>query len=185
MQPGSDERLGQTPEQESQDQCHLRILNAIRQMIRVTDIDSRRLAAEHGITSPQLMSLMAVAERGEATTAVEIAQRIHVSTSTLVGVLDRLEAKGLIRRQRNAEDRREVSIVATDAGRALVAKTPFPLQYSLGRALVKLSPQEREQMAQGMERLVELMGAKEMDAAPMLEIVALGGREREHPPCGR
>jgi hypothetical protein len=44
-----------------------RILNAIRQMIRAADIDSRKLAAEHEITAPQLLSLMAIVELGQAT----------------------------------------------------------------------------------------------------------------------
>jgi DNA-binding MarR family transcriptional regulator len=156
----------------------LRILNAIRQIIRAADIDSCKLAAQHQITSPQLMCLMAIVEKG-STTAIEIARRIHLSASTLVGVLDRLEAKGLIHRERNAEDRREIVVTPTAAGRDLVSKTPFPLQYSLAKALTQLSADEREHVAGWMERLVELMGAGEIDNGPMLEIVALG--ERHNP----
>jgi DNA-binding MarR family transcriptional regulator len=157
----------------------LQILNAIRQIIRAVDIDSRKLASEHRITTPQLMSLMAIVETDGATTAVDIARRIHVSTSTLVGVLDRLEAKGLIRRERNADDRREISIVPTTAGRELVSRTPFPLQYTLGKALKQLTPKEQEEVASWMDRLVDLMGAREINAGPMLEIVALSQRQRE------
>jgi DNA-binding MarR family transcriptional regulator len=165
----------------------LRILNAIRQIIRAADIDSRKLAAQHQITSPQLMCLMAVVEKGP-TTAVEIARRIHLSASTLVGILDRLEAKGLVDRERNADDRREIAVTPTTAGRDLVSKTPFPLQYSLAKALKQLSADEREQVAGCMERLVELMGAGDIDDGPMLEIVALGeghspeAAQNEHDP---
>ena len=154
----------------------LRILNAIRQMIRAADIDSRKLAAEHGITAPQLVSLMAVVEE-EPTTAIDVAHRVHLSPSTLVGVLDRLQAKGLIKRERNPDDRREVTIVATDAGRQVAAQTPFPLQHSLQRALRHMTVEERKQVAACMARLVELMGANELDAGPMLEIVGMGLRE--------
>ena len=162
------------------DVCSLRILNAIRQMIRAADIDSRKLAAQHQITSPQLMCLMAVVEEG-STTAIEIARRIHLSASTLVGVLDRLEAKGLILRVRNAEDRREIAVTPTTAGRDLVSKTPFPLQYSLAKAMKQLSADERDHVAHWMERLVALMGAVEIDDRPMLEIVAMG--KRHDPSC--
>ena len=55
-----------------------RILNAVRQIIRTADIDSRRLAAEHEITAPQLMCLMAVVEKGTAS-AADVAKRIHLS----------------------------------------------------------------------------------------------------------
>lgn len=159
-------------------QHDLRILNAIRQIIRAADIDSRKLAAQHQITSPQLMCLMAVVEQG-STTAIEIARRIHLSASTLVGVLDRLEAKDLVDRERNAEDRREIAVTPTTAGRNLVSKTPFPLQYSLAKALRQLSTDEQDQVAHWMDRLVELMGAGDIDDSPMLEIVDLG--ERHNP----
>jgi len=150
----------------------LRILNAIRQIIRAADIDSRKLTSEHQITAPQLMCLMAVVEKGSIS-ATGIGKRIYLSPSTLVGVLDRLESKGLIRRVRNPDDRRLVWVTATDQGRELVSKTPFPLQYSLGKALQHLDEGAREQIAACMEHLVELMGAGEIEPAPMLEIVAV------------
>jgi DNA-binding MarR family transcriptional regulator len=154
----------------------LRILNAIRQMIRATDIDSRKLAAEHRITAPQLMCLLAVVEKGSIT-SIDISRRIHLSPSTLVGILDRLESKGLVQRERNEEDRREIAIRATQAGLKLASQTPFLLQYSLGKALNQLSEKERDEIAQWMERLVELMGIGEIDPSPMLEITALGERQ--------
>jgi DNA-binding MarR family transcriptional regulator len=162
------------PSAQNEARHDLRILNAIRQIIRAADIDSRKLAAQHQITAPQLMSLMAVVEKGSPVTAIDVARRVHLSPSTLVGILDRLEAKNLIRRERSTDDRREVFIVPTEAGLALVAKTPFPLQYSLGKALDQLTQKEREEIARWMERLVDLMGANEVFPGPMLELAALG-----------
>jgi DNA-binding MarR family transcriptional regulator len=170
---------GQAEPGQANTRCDLRILNAIRQIIRAADIDSRKLAAEHQITAPQLMCLMAVVEKGSVT-AADIAKRIHLSPSTLVGVLDRLEGKGLVKRDRNSQDRREVAVTPTDEGRALVAKTPFPLQRSLDRALRQLSEQEQEQIAAGMNRLVDLMGAGGIEPIPMLEIIAV----HKHQKCG-
>jgi len=175
--PGEAHAGNQAAPETAGTRCDLRILNAIRQMIRAADIDSRKLAAEHQVTAPQLMCLMAVVEKGSIT-AADIAERIHLSPSTLVGVLDRLEAKGLVRRDRNAEDRREVAVTPTHKGRALVAKTPFPLQYSLDSALRQLSEREQEQMAANTERLVDLMGAGDIEPTPMLEIAAVHERQK-------
>ena len=160
----------------SENSHHLRILNSIRQIIRAVDVDSRRLASDHKVTGSQLMCLRAVVDNG-AIKAVDIAKRVHFSPSTLVGVLDRLEAKGLIRRERNAQDRREVSILATDAGRRVVSEAPFPLQGSLGRSLSQLSGEEREELAGWMERLVDLLEAGELSAGSMLEISPLRKRQ--------
>ncbi len=138
------------------------ILNAVRQIARAADINSRRLAARYQVTAPQLLSLMALVDRGESS-AKEIAEQVHVGQSTLVGILDRLEAKGFIARHRNVADRREVAVVATAAGGALVATAPFPLQQELGQATGALSAREREQLAGWMERLVALMNVGEVE----------------------
>ena len=70
------------------------------------NLDSRQLAAKHQITAPQLVSLMAIVEM-EPTTAIEVARRVYLGASTMVGVTDRLEAKGLIQRERDSKDRRQ------------------------------------------------------------------------------
>lgn len=165
-----------SPKQEtiaSQAGCEndLRIVYAIRKIIRTVDMDSRKLAAERQITGPQLICLMAIVEKGTIT-SVEIAKRVHLSPSTIVGVLDRLESKNLIRRQRSSEDRREVSVSATTEGKALAVQTPYPLQFTLDRAMKRMSPQERESIVTSIERLVELLGAQDADTRPLLDIVA-------------
>ena len=163
---------GEVVRRARQRRCDLRILNAIRQIIRAVDIDSRNLAAQHHVTGPQLMCLMAVVENGSIT-STDVAGRVHLDPSTLVGVLDRLEKKGLIRRERSHEDRREIHLTATEAGRKLAARTPYPMQHALGEKLKSISASEHEQIARCMERLVSLIGADKLDGGPMLEITSV------------
>ena len=158
--------------EEPADSYELRIINAIRQIIRAVDIDSRKLAADHQVTGPQLLSLIAVVDDAPVT-ATEIAKKVHVSPSTLVGILDRLEAKGLVERQRASEDRRLVYVTPTEAGRSLVSLTPYPVQYSLGKRLKHLPERERLQLAASVEHLVDLMDARDFDAGPVLEIATV------------
>jgi DNA-binding MarR family transcriptional regulator len=115
---------------------------------------------------------MAVVENG-AITSTDVARRVHLDSSTLVGVLDRLEKKGLLRRERSHEDRRQVHLTATEAGQELAAKTPYPMQHTLGEKLTNISASEREQIARCMERLVSLIGADKLDGGPMLEITSV------------
>jgi len=150
----------------------MRIIRSVRRIIRAADIDSRKLAAEHQITAPQLMCLMAVAEAKRAT-AIEVARRVHLDPSTLVGVMDRLEAKGLIKRERDLKDRRLVWIAPTTAGRTLVIKTPFPLQNVIEQALLRMTIPRRKQVATCIEHLAEQMAVQEVDSSPMLEIVSI------------
>jgi len=133
-----------------------RMLAAVRRIIHAVDVDSRQLQAGFHITGPQLNALGVIVREG-GITAREIADRIHVGPSTLVGVLDRLEAKELIRRQRDRADRRRVRIVATPAGRRLLRLAPSPLGETLQRRFAGLPEAERLRLAAALERVADLI----------------------------
>ncbi len=137
-------------------QYDLRILRALRRITRSVALHSRQLAACSNITAPQLVCLRAVIDHGPMT-ATAISREIHVSASTVVGILDRLEDKDLVRRERGREDRRIVFITATDAGRQLAAETPSPLQKKLSDALNALPELEQATITMSLERIVDLM----------------------------
>jgi DNA-binding MarR family transcriptional regulator len=92
-----------------------------------------------------------------------------LSPSTVVGILDRLETKGLILRQRSTKDRRVVLVELTDAGRRLVSDAPSPLQDRLTEGLGMLPKAEQQEIAAALDKVVSLMEAREIDASPILE----------------
>jgi DNA-binding MarR family transcriptional regulator len=136
----------------------LRIFSSLRQIIRSADVDSRRLAADHEITGPQLLCLIAVAEGNATMTSRELADTIYISPSTIVGILDRLEEKGLVERARSSTDRRVVHIHATDKGRELAKVVPYPLHDALSDALAQMSNADQKRLTENLERLTELIG---------------------------
>ena len=138
--------------------CDQRILHSLRQLIRAVDIHSRKLASEYHITGPQLVCLLEVAEHGP-TTATRIAQRVHLSASTVVGILDRLESKGLISRKRDRNDRRLVHVTVTASGRHLIDRAPSPLQASLYEALGQLPEDEQARLADSLDKIARLTKA--------------------------
>ncbi len=137
-------------------QYDLRILRALRRITRSIALHSRQLAAVSHITAPQLMCLRTVIASGPLT-ATAISREIHVSPSTVVGILDRLEDKGLVRRERGREDRRTVFVTATPAGVALAEEAPSPLQKHLAEALNALPELEQATITLSLERIVALM----------------------------
>lgn len=158
----------------TQDQYDLRILRALRRITRSIALHSRQLAAGSNITSPQLVCLRTVIEKGPLT-ATMISREMHVSPSTVVGVLDRLEDKGFVVRERSREDRRIVYVSATEAGKELAQSTPSPLQQKLGDALQQLPETEQLQITTALERVVALIDSDtELEAdqsvSPLLEI---------------
>jgi DNA-binding MarR family transcriptional regulator len=146
----------------------LRLLQALRQIIRAVDLHSRRLLRQHQITGPQLICLLTIDEY-EPVTANAIAGHIHLSPSTVIGILDRLETKGLIRRERDRKDRRLVHITLTEQGKSLACNAPSPLQDALVAAMDKLSETELTVITESLERIAGLMQMGHADAAPILE----------------
>jgi len=159
VEPGGDRAI--TP-------LDLRILRSLRRIIQAVDIHSRKLANMHKITAPQLVTLLWVVESGSST-ASDIAKQIHLSNSTVVGILDRLEAKGLVRRERSTLDRRLVHVCATESGVQLAHTAPSPLQDVLARALHELPELEQTAIALSLERIVDLMAARDLTALPLLD----------------
>jgi DNA-binding MarR family transcriptional regulator len=146
----------------------LEILQSLRRIIRATDIYSRRLRVTHDLTAPQLICLLAVVEDGPLTPTL-LAERVHVSASTVVGIIDRLEKKGLVTRTRSEVDRRVVNINPTTKARRLARHAPSPLQENLAAALETLPPREQRSIARSLDRLVELMELADVEAAPILD----------------
>lgn len=145
-----------------------KILRAIRRIIRSVDIYSSKLATGFGVTVPQLTCLLRVAEAGPITLKA-LAQEVDLSASTLVGIIDRLENKGLVRRERSKTDRRQVLVSATEEGVILASGSPPPLQDRLAAALNSLPESEQAAIALSLERVVDLMQIRQVAAAPILD----------------
>ena len=145
----------------------LDILRSLRRILKRVEAASGDLEAEHGVTAPQLMCLRA-ATRAGGLTQIELSREVRLSASTVVGVVDRLETKGLVRRRRDGVDRRRIHVEPTEAGRAVEAAAPEPLQLHLERGLDALPEAERVAIAASLDRLVHLLEAEHIDAAPVL-----------------
>ena len=150
----------------------LRILQSLRRIIRAVDIHSHKLAHLHDITGPQLGCLLVVKENGPLTSG-NIAKKVYLSPSTVVGIIDRLERKELVVRNRDRKDRRQVYVSITQKGEKLIADTPSLLQDTLTKALVELPELEQVSITMALEKLTELMEARHIDAAPILETGSL------------
>jgi DNA-binding MarR family transcriptional regulator len=135
-----------------------RILLALRQIIHALDSYSRRLAIEYKITGPQLMCLYSIVHNGNITLST-LGKDLSLSPSTVNGILDRLEAKNLITRERKDRDRRKVILTATMEGVKLIQQAPLPLQKTLLLELQNLSEQEQASLAGSLEQMVQLMYA--------------------------
>ena len=145
----------------------MRILLALRRIIRAVDIYSHKLATEYKITGPQLICLYSIVNEGPLTQSA-LGKLYSLSGSTVTGILDRLESKGLIKRERSTTDRRKIIVKATDSGIELIDNAPSPLQDKLTEAINQLPELEQTAITLSLELIVELMEVGHLDAAPIL-----------------
>lgn len=93
----------------------------------------RPLLEKLDLTYPQYLVLLLLWET-DGVTVSDIGERLRLDSGTLTPLLKRMEQKGLISRRRNPADERQVTILLTDAGRALEKQAmtvPVDLQTSL------------------------------------------------------
>ena len=146
----------------------LQILQSIRRIIRAIDVQSKRLKSDYNITTPQLVCLTVIVEKGPIT-ATLLSKEIHLSTSTLVGIIDRLEAADMVQKSRSKTDRRVVFIQASAKGKKLIKKVPSPLQKGFIIALNSLEVHEQASILAALLKVVNLLEAEHIEAAPLLE----------------
>jgi len=146
----------------------LQVLRSLRRIIRAIDIYSHKLKTTCQLTVPQLICLQSIVE-DEPLNARTISERVYLSPSTIAGILDRLEIRGLVIRERDRRDRRIVNVSATEKGIRLAEEAPSPLQDNLANALNRLPELEQATIALSLKRIVDLMEVQQFDAAPILE----------------
>jgi len=123
------------------------VVRAYQAFDLMSDAHIRKL----GLTSPQFDIIVTLGNT-PGMTCREIGERTLITKGTLTGVLDRLEAKGLLVREESAEDRRSFIIKLTAKGQTLF-ETIFPTHLAhMDQYLGQLSPQDRAAIEQSLNR---------------------------------
>ncbi|RTL62731.1 MAG: MarR family transcriptional regulator [Hyphomicrobiales bacterium] len=97
-----------------------------------THIDQR--ARQHGMTRAQ-WAVLARVQRQEGATQTELAEALEIQPISLVRLVDRLCAQGLVERRAHAKDRRVNLLHLTDRGRDLLAELT-PLGRDIAREIL-------------------------------------------------
>ena len=145
------------------------VLVALRRIIRATDLHSRQLSKVAGLTSPQLLILQLLRQHTELTVG-EVAQRISLSQATVTTIIDRLEKRGFVKRERGSSDKRKVYVYLTEAADGVLLNAPKPLQESFVQQFQDLHDWEQSMILSALERVAYMMDAQHIDASPVLDI---------------
>ncbi|MAR18225.1 MAG: hypothetical protein CML44_02520 [Rhodobacteraceae bacterium] len=112
----------------------------------------RDLFQEFGVTEQQWRVLRVLWEQKHLTSA-QISNLTLLPSPSLVGILDRLERKDLVKRLRSTSDRREINITITNLGRELQSKVMPKVKLIQDQTREKLSPTEWKQINNILKKL--------------------------------
>ena len=148
------------------------VLIALRRIIRATDLHSKYLAKNTGLTAPQMLLLQTLRNKGEDTVGA-LAKEMSLSQATVTTILDRLEKKSLISRERSTSDRRKVLVYLSDSALDILKDAPLPLQDQFTRQFNDLQEWEQLMLISSLGRIAQMMDAQHIDAAPVLDVGTL------------
>ena len=152
----------------NQEKVILGITQCLRRIIKSLQNYSQNVYTHFGITGPQLWVLKTIYQNGSLPLG-ELSKRMYLNPSTITGVVDRLEKKKYVLRDRSEKDRRVVKVQLTPKGDRLVKRAPKPIQGRLIYGLRKLKEDELLLICRSIEKLVEIMEAQDVKVTFLFE----------------
>ncbi len=135
------------------------IMQSLRRIFKAIQDYFQEISKKYGITGPQLWALKTVAANGSLSLG-ELSRKMYLHPSTISGVVDRLEKKGFVVRDRGQEDRRVVKVQLTPRGKRIVGRAPNPIQGKMIYGLNRLKKKELTSIYEAVKELVEIVEAQ-------------------------
>ena len=101
-------------------------------------------------------------------TVSEVARQVSLKQTTVTDILNRLEGKGLVLREKDTNDRRRVLVKETDVGKQLLKTTPSPLQETFLEKFDNLEDWQQNMILASLQLVGTMMADDEISAAPIL-----------------
>ena len=127
------------------------LLYMVKQVELVVRSHLDELVRPSGITALQYTALT-VLERHDGLSAAQLARDSFVTAQSIADLVRSLETRGLVRRERNPKNRRELSILLTEEGRALLARHEGPVRELEERMVRDLTGHQTEQFREALTR---------------------------------
>ncbi len=116
-----------------------------------------------GLTEAQFNVLLALKYKDHPLTQTDLGRRLVITRASVTSVLDRLEAKELVRRHDVPDNRRIYHVELTDAGRALVEQVEPVYREAIHKTLAGLGEKECRSLVTLLERVREGVHVLDMD----------------------
>ena len=139
------------------------IIKQLRILFRAVQAHSRTVEKTCGLSSAQLWMLYEVS-LSYGIKVSELANILSIHRSTCSNMLDKLEKKNLISRDRSKSDQRSVHIYITDQGKELLSLAPSPQQGQLSNTLSKLTGEQLTNLETSLQVFIEALHFEDVKA---------------------
>lgn len=147
----------------------LEILVSIRKIVRSLNLESKSIQKEFGLSITQLLCLGHLEKSADfQSTHKELMELLSLNSSTVTGIINRLEKRGYVVRLPKSGDRRFTYITLTASGLKLLEETPNVLHERLARKLDKLTEEDKNMVKRALEIITSAMQIRQIDASPLL-----------------
>ena len=138
------------------------IIFSIRRLIQASELYTKELNKKYQISAAQLNCILTLYEYGPLPLS-QIAKHMMVNSSTVTGVVDRLEKKGFAERMRNSPDRRVITIQLTEVGKKLAENAPPPIQQKIIDGLKQTEKAKIEQIVRSLNMLTDMLDVQDLE----------------------
>ena len=154
------------------------VLVALRRIIQTVDLHSRYLLRHYGLTVPQLVILQELS-KGREVSIGELAKTVSLGQATVTGIINRLEQRGLVMRRRSEMDKRRVLVKSTKRCEAIIEAAPPLIQKTFMDEFDNLLDWEQNMIVSALQRIVSMMDATNIKAAPLLATDPLANKDHQ------
>lgn len=159
-----DSRVGRAEESNERGLRVREILKNFRIAFRSVQQHSHWVESQCGVSGAQLWAMWELL-LAPGLKVSELSRSMAIHQSTASNLLDKLEKKGLVQRERKGPDQRVVRLFLTPDGLEVINRAPRPAQGVLTDALSRLPDTVLENLGQSIEMLVAQINMKDENAA--------------------
>jgi DNA-binding MarR family transcriptional regulator len=143
-------------EKENAENLESEIFSSLRKVINAVEIYSSKLKDKTGLNASQLSCLLVLGKTGPMSLSI-LSKKVSLSPSMITAIVDQLESKELVVRNRKSTDRRVILIELTEKGKETVNNAPPSFQEQLMVGLNHLNDNEKKSLHGSLSKLLSII----------------------------
>lgn len=145
------------------------VIILIRRIVRSINLESKKIEKDYGVSIPQILCLEFLKDSPNYQASQKsIRDHLKLNSSTVTGIITRLEKRGMLARLPKTGDKRVTMLTLTSIGYDILEKTPDLLQHRLAKKLINISEEDLSIINESLTTLVEMLEIEDVSTGALL-----------------